>query len=167
MLCDGRPFVEHRLRKGAAVDAAHDCAEVGFAPHVCKPMSPGAIRRVHAILSAALGFAVSWGWIERKPAQHGHPPSSSVGGRSRRSRRSSRRQLINQAWATDAELGLHLRMAVITGGRRGELAPAALVELRPRPALLNSTSTSVASRAISATWSAFVMSKRTATTREP
>ncbi len=43
-------------------------------PHVCRPMSPGAVRRVHAILSAALNYAVSWGWIERNPADYAHPP---------------------------------------------------------------------------------------------
>ncbi len=43
-------------------------------PHVCRPMSPGAVRRVHAILSVALNYAVSWGWIERNPADYAHPP---------------------------------------------------------------------------------------------
>lgn len=52
-LCDGRAVAEHR----------------------CKPMSPGAIRRVHAILSAALGYAVSWGWIGRNPASTRTRPS--------------------------------------------------------------------------------------------
>ena len=42
--------------------------------HVCKPMTASAVRRIHAILSAALNYAVSWGWIERNPADYAHPP---------------------------------------------------------------------------------------------
>jgi DNA-binding CsgD family transcriptional regulator len=43
-------------------------------PHICTPMSPGAIRRLHAVLASALSFAASWCWIERNPAQHAHLP---------------------------------------------------------------------------------------------
>ena len=62
-LCDGQPGAESRRRRAAADE-----------PHVCRPMTPGAVRRVHAILSAALNYAVSWGWIERNPADYAHPP---------------------------------------------------------------------------------------------
>jgi hypothetical protein len=61
-LCDSSPA--RKAVNGAGADE----------PHVCRPMSPGAVRRVHAILSAALNYAVSWGWIERNPADYAHPP---------------------------------------------------------------------------------------------
>jgi integrase len=98
-LCDGRPTPDH----------------------TCKPMAPSSVRHVHALLSAALGYAVSWGWIERNPAEYAHPPKL------------ARRQavppepdevarLLNAVWAEDAEFGLFLWLAVTTGARRGELA---------------------------------------------
>src|SRR5581483_9359773 len=45
-LCDGKAA----RRRGPA-----------SSEHVCKPMSPAAVRRVHAILAAALNYAISWG----------------------------------------------------------------------------------------------------------
>jgi hypothetical protein len=32
--------------------------------HVCRPMAPATVRRVHAILSAAFNYGVAWGWGE-------------------------------------------------------------------------------------------------------
>lgn len=109
-LCDGRGAVRASPRTGASQPAAH----------TCRPMSPGAVRRVHSILSAALNYAVSWGWIERNPADYAHPPKL------------ARRQvlppsphqvagLLNAAAAADEELGVFLWLAVTTGARRGEL----------------------------------------------
>ena len=62
-LCDGRLKVDHRSH-----EEGHDCAKVGCRRHVCRPMSPGTVRRIHAILSAALSYGMSWGWIDRNPA---------------------------------------------------------------------------------------------------
>ena len=120
-LCDGRPFIEHRLPKRAAPDAAHDCASARCRPHVCRPMSPGAIRRLHAVLSSALGSAVSWGWIERNPALHAHLPKLTRR-RPMPPEPALVAELINQAWVRDAEFGLYLWLAVTTDARRGELA---------------------------------------------
>ena len=88
--------------------------------HVCRPMSPGSVRRVHAILSAALNYGVSWGWIERNPADYAHPPKLTR----RRAAPPSPEQvarLLNAAAATDDELAVFLWLAVTTGARRGEL----------------------------------------------
>ena len=52
-LCDGRSFVVH------ATSSRHDCVEAGCRPHKCKPMKPGTVRRIHAIISGALNYAVS------------------------------------------------------------------------------------------------------------
>ena len=88
--------------------------------HVCRPMSPASVRRVHAILSAALNYGVSWGWIERNPADYAHPPKLAR----RRAAPPSPEQvarLLNAAAAADEELAVFLWLAVTTGARRGEL----------------------------------------------
>ena len=114
-LCDGRPYVQHRRTD------VHECKAAKCRPHVCKPMSPGAVRRVHAILSAAMNYAISWGWIDRNPAQYAHPPK--LARRRPKPLEPDRvAELINSAWADDPEFGLYLWLAVTTGARRGELA---------------------------------------------
>jgi integrase len=89
-------------------------------PHVCRPMSPGAVRRVHAILSVALNYAVSWGWIERNPADYAHPPKLARR-RALPPRPEQVADLLNAAAATDEELAVFLWLAVTSGARRGEL----------------------------------------------
>lgn len=114
-LCDGRPFVEHRS------DETHSCAEEKCQPHSCKPMAASSVRRVHAILSPALGYAVSWGWIERNPAEYAHPPKLNR----RRARPPDAEEvarLLNLAWETSIEFAMFLWLATTTGARRGELA---------------------------------------------
>ena len=115
VLCDGRPFVQH------AQDGEHNCEASKCRPHRCKPMAASSVRRVHSILSASLGYAVSWGWIERNPAEHAHPPKL----QRRRARPPEAEQvarLLNLAWQTSVEFGLFLWLATTTGARRGELA---------------------------------------------
>ena len=90
------------------------------AGHLCKPMSAGAVRRVHAILSAALNYGVSWGWIERNPADYAHPPKLARH-RALPPRPEQVAALLNAAGASDEELGVFLWLAVTTGARRGEL----------------------------------------------
>jgi integrase len=114
VLCDGRRFVDHTRRD------QHDCAAAGCQPHRCKPMAPATVRRIHSILSGALGYAVSWGWIERNPAEHAHPPKLAR----RRAKPPGPEQvarLLNVAWQTDIELAMFLWLATTTGARRGEL----------------------------------------------
>lgn len=106
-LCDGRGAV---LRPDPSQPPAHSC----------RPMSPGAVRRVHAILSAALNYAVSWGWIERNPADYAHPPKMARR-RVLPPRPDQVAGLLNAAAALDEELGVFLWLAVTTGARRGEL----------------------------------------------
>ncbi len=88
--------------------------------HVCKPMTASAVRRVHAILSAALNYAVAWGWIERNPADYAHPPKVA---RRRAAPPSPEQvaQLLNMAAGRDEEVAAFLWLAVTTGARRGEL----------------------------------------------
>jgi integrase len=99
----------------------HDCKALNCQLHQCKPMSPGAIRKIHSILRAALGYAVSWSWIERNPASLAHPPKQ-VRRRARPPVADQVARLLNLAWATDPEMGMFLWLATTTGARRGELA---------------------------------------------
>jgi integrase len=113
-LCDSRPFVEHK------VVGPHVCEATKCRPHRCKPMSPAAVRRIHAILSASLSYAVSWGRIEKNPAEYAHPPRL----KRRRARPPEAEQvarLLNLAWETAVELAMFLWLATTTGARRGEL----------------------------------------------
>lgn len=115
VLCDGRPRIDHRR-----ANDGHDCASARCSPHACQPMSAGAVRRVHAVLSAALNYAVSWGWIERNPADYAHPPKLPK----RRALPPTPEQvaeLLNAAAAADEELVVFLWLAVTSGARRGEL----------------------------------------------
>jgi integrase len=107
-LCDPSPA--RKATDGVAADE----------PHVCRPMSPGAVRRVHAIISAALNYAVSWGWIERNPADYAHPPKLPKR-RALPPRPEQVAELLNAAAAADEELAVFLWLAVTSGARRGEL----------------------------------------------
>lgn len=113
-LCDGRPHVEH------TATGDHNCETQSCGRHRCRPMSAGAVRRVHAILSAALNYGVSWGWIQRNPAEYAHPPKLARR-RAQPPQPEQVAQLLNTAAETDTELAVFLWLAVVTGARRGEL----------------------------------------------
>jgi integrase len=114
ILCDGRPFIEHKT------DGPHDCAKAKCGPHACKPMAPSTVRRIHGILSPALNYAVAWGWIERNPAEYAHPPK--VGrSKARPPEPEQVAQVLNKAAEEDLELFIFLWLAVTTGARRGEV----------------------------------------------
>ena len=118
VLCDGRPRVDHKA------GGEHSCADANCTPHICKPMAPSTVRRIHAILSVALGYAVSWGWIERNPAELAHPPKL----QRRRARPPEAEQvarLLNLAFEMDLEMGVFLWLATTTGSSPGVWCAAA------------------------------------------
>jgi integrase len=112
--CDRRPFVEHRA------SGVHDCTELGCSPHRCRPLAASSVRQIHAIISGALSAAVRWGWLPFNPAETArlparlkpqpHPPGPRDAAR-----------IIEAAWERDAEFGLYVWLAMVTGARRGEL----------------------------------------------
>ena len=88
--------------------------------HVCKPMSPATILRIHSIISAALDLAVRYEWTDRNVAKNARPPHP----RKREPDPPSPEQaarLLNLVWAEDEEFGLYLWTAFTTGARRGEV----------------------------------------------
>lgn len=85
-----------------------------------RPLSPGSIRQVHAIIRGALGQAVKWEWVDRNVALLASPPKL---------RRQPVRPptvatvllLMAAAEEEDRDLGMAVRLAAATGARRGEL----------------------------------------------
>ncbi len=67
--CDQRcgPLRDHRTTR------SHVC-DVRCRPHVCKPMKPATILRIHSIISSALDLAVRYDWAERNVAKNASPP---------------------------------------------------------------------------------------------
>lgn len=83
-------------------------------------LAPTSTHRIHAIVRRSLNQAVKWGWLTSNPARQATPPSG----------RSKRRvfpdiavivELIEKAVADDPGWGLFLRVAAVSGMRRGEL----------------------------------------------
>src|ERR1700712_149991 len=69
--CDGRPALVHR------VAGAHDC-DAACRSHVCKPLAPASVRKVHFSLSGAFSRAVRWGWISVNPLDAAESPGGAV-----------------------------------------------------------------------------------------
>ena len=67
--CDQRcgPLRDHRTVR------PHTC-DSRCRPHVCKPMRPATILRIHSIISAALDLAVRYEWTDRNAAKNARPP---------------------------------------------------------------------------------------------
>lgn len=83
-------------------------------------LSPASVRRVHALISAALHQAEKWDWVDHSVARRASPPAV---------RRADVHvppielavQLLDDATERDPEVGMMIRLAVATGARRGEL----------------------------------------------
>jgi ubiquinone/menaquinone biosynthesis C-methylase UbiE/integrase len=84
------------------------------------PMTPSAIRDVHAVLSGAFKQAMVWGWISHNPVPLTTPPAVEPPD-TRRPEVGQAERLIETAMAEDPELGLFLILAVVLGARRGKL----------------------------------------------
>ena len=92
----------------------------GAKPRRLGALAPASIRRHHAVLSASLGQAVRWGWLDRNPAERAQPPE--LGQRTLEVPSPDQvRALLAAAGAADERWGMLLALAVLTGARRGEL----------------------------------------------
>ena len=114
--CDARcgPLRDHRTARPHACDSR--CR-----PHMCRPMKPATILRIHSIISSALDLAVRYDWTERNVAKNASPPHP----RKREPDPPSPDQaarLLNLVWTEDEEFGLYLWTAITTGARRGEVS---------------------------------------------
>ena len=85
-----------------------------------RPLSANSVRHIHSVLHRALEQGIAWDWIAYNPARRASPPPA---------RRPSIHlptadevvRLIEAAHAVNRSLPIFLRMAAVTGARRGEL----------------------------------------------
>lgn len=92
------------------------------------PQSAATVRRLHAVLSAALNRAVKWEWIRRNPARSADPPEAHLKPL-RIPTPEEVRALMESAEALDPRFGILVALAVATGARRGELCALRWVDL--------------------------------------
>jgi integrase len=139
-LCDGRPFVEHRIdgehecravrhryppgRPPAGGHVDHDCAKAHCAvtecpPHVCRPLAQATIRKVHFTISAALSAAVRWDWIASNVADVARQPRQPAPEPDPPSPADAAR-IIAAAWDQDDDWGTLVWLVMVTGMRRAE-----------------------------------------------
>jgi integrase len=85
-----------------------------------KHLSAASVLKVHSILRAALGQAVRWQMITDNPATHATPPRVTRPPVQAPTPDDVAR-LLAAAQAEDPEFALYLRLAAVTGARRGEL----------------------------------------------
>jgi integrase len=86
------------------------------------------IRQTHAVLTAALGRAVDWGWIAVNPAKRAAPPLRQKADRKPLSLKDVHTLVTlasapeEQGGMADPVLAMAIVLASLTGARRGELA---------------------------------------------
>ena len=138
--CRGRPFIEHRVDgqhechtvrhrrppgRPPAGNRNHDCAKAGCVvidcrPHVCQPVSPAKVRKIHFTISAALTAGVRWDWIKSNPADVARKPRQTPPQPSPASPDEAAR-IVAAAWEQDEAWGTLVWLTTVTGMRRGEL----------------------------------------------
>ena len=85
-----------------------------------RPLSANSVRHIHSVVHRALEQGIAWDWIAYNPARRATPPPA---------RRPSIHlpsadevvRLIEAAHAVNSSLPIFLRLAAVTGARRGEL----------------------------------------------
>lgn len=85
-----------------------------------KDVSAASVRKAHTVLRAALSQAVKWRMISSNPAAAASPPRV-IKPDIKPPDPADVVRLIATAEAEDPELGLYVRLAAVTGCRRGEL----------------------------------------------
>jgi len=85
-----------------------------------RPLAPATVRQVHAVLRRALGQAERWGWIHRNPAVLATPPKI-VRHEIRPPSPVDVARLLAEAEAEGVPTALAVRLAALTGARRGEV----------------------------------------------
>ena len=83
-------------------------------------LSAASVRRIHSVLRRALALAVKWGLLSANPAANASPPREPHREASVPTAQDVGR-LIEAAQAVNPDLSCFLRLAAVTGARRGEL----------------------------------------------
>jgi integrase len=87
--------------------------------HVCRPLHPATVRKIHYLLSGAYRRAVRWGWLDRSPTPDADPPPKPRPEPQPPTPAEATR-ILAAAWV-DPDLGPLVWLAMVTGARRGEL----------------------------------------------
>jgi len=85
-----------------------------------KPLKASSVRRVHVVIHSALAQAVKWRWIPFNPADAASPPTPAMVD-IRPPTPEGVHRLLQLATEQDPDFGLFLRLAAVTGARRGAL----------------------------------------------
>jgi integrase len=83
-------------------------------------VSPATVAHIHRVVHAAFGQAVKWQWVDRNPADAASPPRA----RAKRVEPPLAAQvlaILDEASRRSPDLYLALRLAAVTGARRGEV----------------------------------------------
>jgi integrase len=97
----------------------HLCSGSPPKGHVCQPLGPSSVRKIHYILRAAFARAVRWRYLAINPAELVEAPSPSASNPDPPTPQEAA-ALLDDAWR-DPEWGLLLWLTMVTGCRRGEL----------------------------------------------
>lgn len=83
-------------------------------------MAASTIRLIHDSIACAYDFAIKKGWADRNPADRASPPGLTTGepGTADAGQAAA---LLEAVWEQDPGFGTFLRLAIVTGARRGEL----------------------------------------------
>lgn len=140
-LCDGRPYVEHRVdgvhecraiqhrrppgRPAADWEKTHDCEKAGCTvtecpQHECRPLSSSTISKIHFVFSAVFAAAVRWEWISTNPAKVAKKPRQPAPQPTPPTPEQAGR-IIAAAWEQDASWGTLVWLVMATGMRRAEV----------------------------------------------
>ena len=85
-----------------------------------QPLAPATVRQVHAVIRRALAQAQRWGWINRNPAALASPPKL-VRHEMRPPSPEAVARILAEAESEGAPTVLAIRLAALTGARRGEV----------------------------------------------
>lgn len=93
----------------------HDCDERCRA-HVCKPLEPASVRKIHNILSGAYKQAIRWGWVSTSPID-GAEPSATGAANPQPPTAEEAARILNRAWQDDPEWGTQIWLRMVVGSR--------------------------------------------------
>lgn len=110
--CKGKKFIQHRTVQ------QHECDD-RCKPHKCEGLSKATIRKIRAVLSGAGKRAVRWRWIGVNPFDQAEPQSAPKPAPNPPSSEQAA-AIVTEAWA-DADWGMLIWLAMVTGARRGEI----------------------------------------------
>jgi integrase len=132
--CTGRPKMEHleagphecrqviHKRKREHDCEAAKCRVLECRMHQCEPLSASTVRQIHSIIRATLTNAHRWGWIPDNPAREARKPAQPKP-RPQPPSPADAARMVNEAFAEDPQWGTLVWLVMVTGMRRGELAP--------------------------------------------